>query len=108
MSRVFIPRDTAALALGAEAVARAVAAAGHEVVRTGSRGLFWLEPMIEVDTPAGRIAYGPVQAADVPGVLADLGGAHPLRLGPPEEIPFLARQTRFVFARCGITDPLSL
>jgi len=82
-----------------------------EIVRTGSRGLFWLEPMIEVATPAGRIAYGPVAASDVPGLLAAgmlQGGAHPLRLGRADEIPFLARQTRLTFARCGIVDPLSL
>src|SRR3954447_11068964 len=110
MTRVFVPRDAAALALGAEAVAAALV--GHaEVVRTGSRGLFWLEPMIEVETPAGRIAYGPVEAADVPGLLADGlldGTAQRLRLGVPEEIPFLARQTRLTFARCGVVDPLSL
>ena len=83
----------------------------RRVVRTGSRGLFWLEPMIEVETPQGRIAYGPVTAADVPGLLAAGmldGGAHRLRLGRPEEMPFLARQTRLTFARCGIIDPLSL
>ncbi|HET6233860.1 MAG TPA: NADH-ubiquinone oxidoreductase-F iron-sulfur binding region domain-containing protein [Acetobacteraceae bacterium] len=112
---VYIPRDAAALALGADAVAVALAKPGIEpgieIVRTGSRGLFWLEPMIEVATPAGRIAYGPVSAADVPGLLAAgllEGGAHKLRLGRPEEIPFLARQTRLTFARCGIIDPLSI
>jgi len=110
MTRVFVPRDAAALALGADQVAAALA--GHAAVtRTGSRGLFWLEPMIEVETPAGRIAYGPVAAHDVPGLLAAglLDGApHALRQGRPEELPFLASQTRFTFARCGIVDPLSL
>jgi formate dehydrogenase iron-sulfur subunit len=110
MTRVFVPRDAAALAVGADAVAAALA--GHaEIVRTGSRGLFWLEPMIEVETPAGRIAYGPVAAADVPGLLADGlldATAQHLRLGVPGQIPFLARQTRVTFARCGIVDPLSL
>jgi formate dehydrogenase iron-sulfur subunit len=110
---VFIPRDAAALALGADAVAAALAAAAPsvEIVRTGSRGLFWLEPMIEVETPDGRIAYGPVAAADVPGLLAAgllTGGAHKLRLGRPEELAFLQGQTRLTFARCGIVDPLSL
>jgi formate dehydrogenase iron-sulfur subunit len=108
--KVFVPKDAAALALGADQVAAAIAPHG-KVVRTGSRGLFWLEPMVEVETPAGRIAYGPVAAADVPGLLEAgmlQGGAHGLRLGRPEEIPFLAGQTRFVFSRCGITDPLSL
>lgn len=110
MTRIFVPRDAAALALDADAVAAALA--GHAaVVRTGSRGMFWLEPMIEVETAAGRIAYGPVSAADVPGLLdADLlaGGAHPLRLGVVEALPFFARQTRLTFARCGVVDPLSL
>jgi formate dehydrogenase iron-sulfur subunit len=121
MTRVFIPRDAAALALGADAVALSLRGPrgrinppptdAPAIVRTGSRGLFWLEPMIEVETPEGRIAYGPVAASDIPGLLAAgmlTGGAHPLRLGKPEDLPFLARQTRFTFARCGITDPLSI
>jgi formate dehydrogenase iron-sulfur subunit len=110
VTRVFVPRDAAALAVGAEAVAKALA--DHaDIVRTGSRGLFWLEPMIEVETPEGRIAYGPVEAADIPGLLAEgllSGTARRLRLGLPEQIPFLARQTRLTFERCGIVDPLSL
>jgi formate dehydrogenase iron-sulfur subunit len=110
VTRVSVPRDAAALALGADAVAAALA--GHaDVVRTGSRGLFWLEPMIEVRTPTGRIAYGPVSADDIPGLLAEgllTGAAERLRLGAPEEIPFLARQARLTFARCGVIDPLSL
>jgi formate dehydrogenase iron-sulfur subunit len=110
MTRVFIPRDAAALALGADAVAAALA--GHAAItRTGSRGLLWLEPMIEVETPQGRIAYGPVTARDVPELLSAglLDGApHCLRLGKPEDHPFLASQTRFTFARCGVIDPFSL
>ncbi len=110
MTQVFVPRDAAALAVGADDVATALA--DHaDVVRTGSRGLFWLEPMIEVETPQGRIAYGPVEVSDVPGLLADgllTGAAQRLRLGIPETIPFLARQTRLTFARCGVVDPLSL
>ena len=110
MTRIFVPKDAAALALGADAVAKALAPHAT-IVRTGSRGMFWLEPMIEVETDAGRIAYGPVSAADVPGLLAAgllTGREHALRLGRPEEIPFLARQTRLTFARCGAIDPLSL
>src|SRR5262249_33881549 len=82
-----------------------------QVVRTGSRGLFWLEPLIEVETPAGRIGFGRVTTKDVPGLLADglpISASHPLYVGKPEEIPFLKRQTRITFARCGIIDPLSL
>ncbi|HEX4369200.1 MAG TPA: formate dehydrogenase, partial [Rhodopila sp.] len=110
MTRIFVPRDAAALAVGADDVAAALA--GHaDIVRTGSRGLFWLEPMIEVETAEGRIAYGPVESTDIPALLADgllTGTAQHLRLGIPEQIPFLARQTRLTFARCGIVDPLSL
>jgi len=115
--RIFVPRDAGAKALGAEKVAGAVAeeilARGldAELVRNGSRGLYWLEPMVEVETPDGRVAYGPVKADDVAslfdGGLTE-GRTHPLFLGAPEEIPFLRKQTRLTFARCGITDPLSL
>ena len=114
MTRLFVPKDMAALAVGAERVARALAAQageGVQIVRTGSRGMFWLEPLIEVETPEGRIAYGPVSASDVPGLLAAgllQGGDHPLRIGRPEDQPFMVRQTRLTFARCGIVDPLSL
>ncbi|MBP7339555.1 NADH-quinone oxidoreductase subunit NuoF [Niveispirillum sp.] len=114
MTRIFIPQDVAALAVGAEKVAKAVAAQGGDgvtIVRTGSRGLFWLEPLVEVETPAGRIAYGPVTPADVPGLFAAgflTGAAHPLCLGPTAQIPWLARQNRLTFARCGIIDPLSV
>ena len=114
--RLYIPIDAAALAVGAEEVAGAIqsAAARHkvavEIVRNGSRGLYWLETMVEVDTPAGRVAYGPVAPGDADGLLTALlgDGAHALRLGPTEEIPWLKRQTRLTFARCGIVDPRSL
>jgi len=115
--RVFIPRDAAALAVGADAVAARLVEAARvrnlplDLVRTGSRGLYWLEPTIEVETQAGRIAYGPVAPEDVDALLVGgllEGRPHPLGLGPTEEIPFLKRQTRLVFARCGITDPRSL
>jgi len=110
MTRVFVSRDAASIALGADAVAKALAPHAT-VVRTGSRGMFWLEPMIEVETPAGRVAYGPVSAGDVAGLLASgllTGGAHALRLGLTEDIPFLKRQTRVTFARVGVVDLLSV
>jgi formate dehydrogenase iron-sulfur subunit len=114
---VFVPRDAAALALGAEKVAKAItqeiAARGFDakVVRNGSRGMFWLESLVEVQTDRGRVAYGPVKAGDVKGLFDAgflSGSEHPLCLGLTEEIPFLRQQTRLTFARCGITDPLSL
>jgi formate dehydrogenase iron-sulfur subunit len=113
--RIFIPRDAAARAVGADRVAAALLAEAKrlgravDVVRTGSRGLFWLEPMIEVERPGGRVAFGPVAPTNVAGLLAgNFGAGHPLCLGQPEDIPFLKRQTRVTFARCGIVDPLSL
>ncbi len=114
---VFVPRDSAARALGADdtAAALVVEAARRgiavDIVRNGSRGLFWLEPLVEVATPAGRNAYGPVQAADVPALLdAGLlqGAPHALGHGDIGTHAFLARQQREVFARVGLGDPLSL
>ncbi len=114
---VFVPRDAAALAVGADKVAAAIereaASRGHDVhiVRNGSRGMLWLEVLVEVSTDAGRVAYGPVKASDVPS-LFDAGflngGAHPLAHGLTEDIPFFKSQTRLTFSRCGVTDPLSL
>ncbi len=105
MSRVYISADMASVALGADAVADAFVARGCEVVRTGSRGLFRIEPLVEVETEAGRIGYGPVGPDDVDAILA---GDGPNRLGAVAALSFFARQERFTFARCGIVDPLSL
>ncbi|MDP2821509.1 MAG: NADH-ubiquinone oxidoreductase-F iron-sulfur binding region domain-containing protein [Sulfuritalea sp.] len=116
-TKVFVPGDAAALAIGADAVAVAITAEAArrgidiQLVRNGSRGLFWLEPLVEVVTPQGRIAYGPAKAADVPS-LFDAGfiggGAHTLCLGPTEQIPWLARQQRLACRRIGVVDPRSL
>jgi formate dehydrogenase iron-sulfur subunit len=114
--RLYIPLDAAALAVGADEVVTGIKAAAArrdaaiDIIRTGSRGLYWLEPMVEAETPAGRVAYGPVAPADAEGLLTALlaDGAHTLRLGPTEDIPWLKRQTRLTFARCGVVDPRSL
>lgn len=105
MTRVFISRDMASIALGADAVAEAFVKVGCEVVRTGSRGLFAIEPLVEVETAQGRIGYGPVAPDDVAAVL---DGSYPHRVGDVTALPFFARQRRFTFARCGVVDPLSL
>jgi formate dehydrogenase iron-sulfur subunit len=114
--RVFVPRDAGAVAVGADDIASkleqaaAIRGIAIDIVRTGSRGLYWLEPMIEVATAQGRVAFGPVSERDVASVfdaiLAD--GPHALRLGLAGEIPWLKRQTRLTFARCGLVDPRSL
>ena len=114
---VFVPRDAAALSLGAEQVAHAIAAeaaaraADVHMVRNGTRGMCWLEPLVEVETPSGRMAYGPVYPGDVKGLFDASflhGGAHALQLGPVESIPYFQKQERLTFARVGITDPVSL
>lgn len=115
--KIFVPRDSTALALGADEVAQAIAAEAAkrgisiELVRNGSRGMFWLEPLVEVGLDGGRVAYGPVEADDVASLFDaafNEGGAHPLALGKTEDIPFLKNQERLTFARIGIIDPVSI
>ncbi|ROT96163.1 formate dehydrogenase beta subunit [Marinobacter sp. R17] len=115
---VYVPCDTTALALGANAVADALQQAAKakgvdiKLVRNGSRGLFWLEPLVEVETSEGRVAYGPVEASDVSGLveagLFEGKAEHPLAHGLTDEIPYLKKQQRLTFSRIGVTDPLSI
>ena len=114
---IYVPQDSSALSLGAERVARAIvreaAARGESIrlVRNGSRGLYWLEPMVEVMVAGERHAYGPIAPGDVAS-LFDCGflkGApHALGHGRTEEIPYLAKQQRLTFQRVGIVDPGSV
>ncbi|NVZ25934.1 formate dehydrogenase [Pseudomonas gingeri] len=117
MPSLYLPADSLARAVGADEVATAFAAQARErhlpleLHRTSSRGLYWLEPLLEIDSPQGRIGFGPLTAADVPSLLDALQGdpaTHPLALGPVEELPYLKSQQRLLFARAGITRPLSL
>lgn len=117
MVKVYVPRDSTALSLGADRTAKAIEEEAQkrglkiELIRNGSRGMFYLEPLVEVETTKGRIAYAPVLPKDVPSLFdADFtnGGAHQLNLGLTEEIPYFKKQQRLTFARVGITDPLSL
>lgn len=117
MITIYVPRDTTACALGADAVADAITAEASirnidiNLVRNGSRGLFWLETLVEIETDAGRVGYGPVNAGDVSG-LFDTGFCdgkdNDLALGFTEEIPYLRNQQRVNFSRAGIIDPLSI
>lgn len=117
MIRVFVPRDAAALSVGADEVAAAIATEAKkrkldiEIVRNGSRGMLYLEPLVEVELPKGRVAYGPVAPSDVASLFSAgflEGKSHALGHGPTEEIAYLKSQERLTFARCGITDPLSI
>ena len=115
--KIYIPRDAAALSVGAERVVKAVSdeakkrGVGIEIIRNGSRGMLWLEPLVEVATTKGRVAYGPVQPKDVASLFDAKffeGGSHALAHGLTEEIPFFKNQERLTFQRVGVIDPLSL
>ncbi len=115
--RIYVPCDAAAVSVGADDTAAAIATVAAmrkikiEIIRNGSRGMLWLEPLVEIATKNGRIAYGPVAAEDVAGLFdADFlkGGEHPLAHGITEEIAYFAQQERLTFARCGIIEPLNL
>jgi len=115
--KIFVPRDAAALSVGAQEVAEAIAGEAAkrgvavELIRNGSRGLLWLEPLVEVVTEGGRIAYGPVTPEQVPSLFEagfTHGKAHALQRGSVEDIPYFKQQERLTFARVGITDPRSI
>jgi len=116
-TRIFVPRETAAVSVGADDVAIAIArqakSSGEtiELIRNGSWGASWLEPLVEVAVGEQRIAYGNIEPADVPELFAaglTSGGKHAKRLGPIIEVPYLIKQDRWTFWRCGLTDPLSM
>ena len=115
--KIFIPRDSSAISLGADKVYQEILNEAKNrnidinIVRNGSRGLFWLEPMIEVETSKGRVAYGPVTISDITSLFEIeffLGNKHPLFLGITEDIKWLKNQERLTYARVGITDPVSI
>ncbi|HMT93098.1 NADH-quinone oxidoreductase subunit NuoF [uncultured Thiothrix sp.] len=115
--KIYVPCDTTAVSMGADKVAAAISQQAQQhgleivMVRNGSRGLFWLEPMVEVETAQGRVAYGPVRVSDVASLFEAQflqAGDHPLKLGLTEEMPFLKQQERLTFARVGVIDPVSV
>jgi formate dehydrogenase iron-sulfur subunit len=116
-TRIYVPRDAAARSVGSDATAAAILEQAKtrgidiELIRNGSRGLLWLEPLVEVATAAGRVAYGPVRAQDVASLFDagfESGKSHALGHGITEEIPYFKKQERLTFARVGITDPVSI
>lgn len=114
---IYVPCDSSAISLGANRVAAAIAREAEkrgiaiQLIRNGSRGMFWLEPLVEVVTSKGRLGYGPVQVSDVPGLFDAAflqGESHRLALGLIEELDCLKKQQRLTFARIGKTDTVSL
>jgi len=117
VTTVYVPGDSGALSMGADPVANAITAEASRrnldlsIVRTGSRGMYWLEPLVEVEADGARVAYGPVTPTDVPGLFDAgflTGGSHALGHGPTEQIPYFAKQERLTFRRIGVIDPVSL
>ncbi len=114
---IYVPCDAAAISVGADDVANELVREALRrkidirIIRNGSRGMLWLEPLVEVQTNKGRTAYGPIAPEDISGLFDAgflSGQDHELGHGLTEEIPYFANQERLTFARCGITDPLSL
>ena len=117
MIKIYVPRDSFALAVGADDVAKAIAAEAAaknisiQIIRNSSRGMAWLETFVEVETAQGRVGYGPVEAGDVKRLFAAKfyeGKKHQLGHGLVEDMPYLKNQERLTFARAGITDPVSI
>ncbi|ORA26936.1 formate dehydrogenase beta subunit [Mycobacterium aquaticum] len=116
MITVYVPRDSAAISVGANEVAVAIereaGLAGREIrlVRNGTRGMLWLEPLVEIETESGRVGYGPVRSDDVGELVATgmlEGAPNELYLGVVEDLPWMRDQQRLCLARVGVTDPLS-
>ena len=111
--KIYVPLDSAAVALGADKLAAAITdeaarrGVAVEIVRNGSRGMVWLEPLVEVVSAEGRLGFGPLTVADVAGLFGDLA-LHPKAVGLVEDLPWMKGQTRLTFARVGVIDPLSL
>ncbi len=108
--KVFVPGDSAAVSVGADRVAAALVSAhpSFDIIRNGSRGMLWLEPLVEIDVNGVRHAFGPV----APGDIADLHLTgdfmqSDLYLGVTDQLPWLVRQERWTFERVGIVDPAS-
>ena len=116
-TRIYIPKDSAVRSIGGDHIAKAISeeivkrGLDISIIRNGSRGALWLEPMVEVETVDGRVAYGPVSPADLESLFESnfyLGHKHALLLGKTDEIPWLAKQDRVTFSRVGVIDPFSL
>ncbi len=103
---IFVPKDFGACALGSDAIAQQLRSLGANVKRNGSRGLYWLEPMIEIETEAGRIAFGPMSLDDVEDITL-LDQTHEKFLGRIDDIPEIKAQNRQTFVRCGIIESLN-
>jgi len=113
--KLFLPCDAAALSVGADDRARDLTHEAHlrsvelELTRTGSRGMMWLEPLLEIERDGERLGFGPLTRDDIADLYeSDFSNTHPKALGPVEALDWMQGQTRKLFANCGISDPLDL
>lgn len=108
--KIYIPGDAAAQSVGSDLVAVAIAAEAAKrnldinIVRNGTRGALWLEPLVEVEISGQRIGYTNVTSDDAAAVL---DGSHP-SIGDVDSFDWLAKQDRITYKRVGIIDPLSI
>ncbi len=101
--RLYLSNDTSARAAGAGLLADSWSERPEvQLIRTSSRGAFFLEPMVERDSPDGRLAWFNVTPDDLRSIVAGIGGTS------VRSIPFLTQQVRFTFANFGETEPLAL
>ena len=108
MTTAWVPCDAAAVSVGADDVALALEASGASVRRNGSRGMLWLEPLVEVETAAGRVGYANVTASDVADLLEGVLDDTDRCVGVVDEHPWLAGQHRVSFARVGVIEPTDI
>ena len=105
--RVFIPQDSISIALGADLIAKKIAQSGHEIIRNSSRGLHFLEILIEVEIDGARHGFGPISTNEIEDLIAsNFAKSHPKYLGIVDELKLIKSQNRLSFAKCGINDPL--
>lgn len=115
--QVFIPKDTTACALGADQLSHELAALADSqgvdllITRNGSRGAFWLEPLVEVESEAGRVGFANIKSEQLPSLLACMQNdltEHPACVGLIDALPWFAQQQRLTFSRAGVIDPVSV
>jgi formate dehydrogenase iron-sulfur subunit len=113
--RLFLPCDAAAVSVGADDVATQLQSEAVkngrklDLVRTGTRGMLWLEPMLEIEKDGQRHAFGPLSKDDIASLFEEnFSNTHRRALGPTDDLDWMRDQTRLLYQRCGLIDPLDL
>ena len=117
MIKVFVPIDDAACSVGANEVAQELETQAKsrnieiELIRNGSRGMLWLEPLVEVEIENKRYGFANIDETKVKELfdtnfLTDK--SHKLSIGEVENHEWLKNQTRVTFQRVGVIDPINI